>query len=233
MLRSRRRRRQLLVAAAVCQVLLLAQMAGCSVAPAIPDSERPADWAQPLDFEPAIPNLHRVSASLYRSAQPTAEGLRLLGAKAVLFDSDAPVSAVLSLRTFRPDAAVEGPAQPAAVFERIPMLSWHPNDGDTIRFLRFVTDPSNQPVLVHCKHGADRTGAMVAIYRVVVEGWTKEGALEEMTSGGYGFHPVWGNLIRYVAELDVDAIKAQLAAESGSGATSAGEARPETSETDR
>jgi hypothetical protein len=51
---------------------------------------------------------------------------------------------------------------------------------------------------------------MVAIYRVVVEGWTKADAINEMTQGGYGFHPVWRNLIRYIGDLDVDAIRAQV-----------------------
>jgi protein tyrosine/serine phosphatase len=65
-------------------------------------------------------------------------------------------------------------------------------------------------VLVHCRRGADRTGVMLAIYRVVVEGWTKADAIDEMTRGGYGFRPVWQNLVRYVEELDVEAIRVQV-----------------------
>ena len=90
------------------------------------------------------------------------------------------------------------------------MASWHLTDEDAIRFLRMVTDPARQPVLVHCRHGADRTGAMVAVYRIVIEGWTKDDALQEMTRGGYGFHPVWNNIVRYVSDLDADAIRARL-----------------------
>jgi hypothetical protein len=51
---------------------------------------------------------------------------------------------------------------------------------------------------------------MVAIYRIAFEGWTKAQATEKMTSGGFGFHPLWQNLIRYIEELDVSAIKAQV-----------------------
>ena len=29
----------------------------------------------------------------------------------------------------------------------------------------------------------------------------------EMTTGGFGFHPIWTNLIEYLQELDVDALK--------------------------
>ena len=71
--------------------------------------------------------------------------------------------------------------------------------------------PEMQPVLVHCKHGSDRTGMMVAVYRVVVQGWEKGAAVDEMTHGGYGFHAVWENLQDYVMALDVAGIRAQLA----------------------
>ena len=43
------------------------------------------------------------------------------------------------------------------------------------------------PVLVHCKHGADRTGCIVALYRIVFQSWSKEAAIDEMHNGGYGF----------------------------------------------
>lgn len=80
-----------------------------------------------------------------------------------------------------------------------------------VKFLRIATTPSLQPVLVHCNHGSDRTGTMVAIYRIVFEGWSKAQATDEMINGGFGFHPIWQNLIRYIEELDVNAIKAEVA----------------------
>ena len=82
-----------------------------------------------------------------------------------------------------------------------------------IKFLRIATTPSMQPVLVHCQHGSDRTGTMVAIYRIVYQGWTKSQATDEMINGGFGFHPMWQNLLRYIEKLDVDKIKEQVAAQ--------------------
>jgi hypothetical protein len=48
---------------------------------------------------------------------------------------------------------------------------------------------------------------MTAIYRVVVEGWSKEDAIREMEDGGFGFHRIWGNLPEWIRDLDVDAIR--------------------------
>ena len=51
---------------------------------------------------------------------------------------------------------------------------------------------------------------MCGAYRVVVDGWTKQQAIDEMTKGGYGFHPVWANLPRLIENLDVEKIKAKV-----------------------
>jgi len=82
-----------------------------------------------------------------------------------------------------------------------------------VKFLRLATTPALQPVLVHCRHGSDRTGIMVAVYRIVVEGWSKAEATDGMINGGFGFHPLWKNLPRYIEALDVAAIRTQVAAQ--------------------
>ena len=70
-----------------------------------------------------------------------------------------------------------------------------------------MTETNRAPVFVHCQHGSARTGTMCAIYRVAVGGWTKEEAIWEMTEGGFGFHPEWKNLVRYVRHLDIERIR--------------------------
>ena len=126
-------------------------------------------------------------------AQPTAEGLRAaekLGVKTVI-----------DLRAFHSDA--DEAVGTKLKLERISFKTWHPEDEDVIRFLKLATVRKNQPVFVHCQHGSDRTGMMVAIYRIVVQGWTKREAIEEMTQGNFGFHPVWKNLIAYIEKLNI------------------------------
>jgi protein tyrosine/serine phosphatase len=74
-----------------------------------------------------------------------------------------------------------------------------------------VSNPKRTPVLVHCLHGSDRTGTMCALYRIAIQGWSKEDALKEMVEGGYGFHGVFQNLLDYLDELDIDDIKRKAA----------------------
>lgn len=148
---------------------------------------RPGKWA--VEIETAgVPNLHKVSDVLYRSAQPTAEGMTnlvALGIKTVVnlrtFQGDGPLCAGLPLRT-----------------RHISVFTGNMKDEYVRAFLDIVDDADAVPVLVHCRHGADRTGTMCALYRTARQGWSVEEAITEMKDGGYGFHPVWFNLPRYI-----------------------------------
>jgi protein tyrosine phosphatase (PTP) superfamily phosphohydrolase (DUF442 family) len=159
-------------------------------------STRPVSWAQPIEMK-GVPNLHKVSGKLYRSAQPSAEGMKNL--------KQLGIKTVVNLRAFHSDRDEIG--KTGMNYEHIFMKTWHPEHEDVVRFLKIVTDPDNTPALVHCQHGADRTGTMSAIYRVAVEGWSKEEAIQEMTKGGFNFHTVWSNLPPWIADLDIPAIR--------------------------
>jgi protein tyrosine/serine phosphatase len=157
---------------------------------------RPAAWATKVE-RPGLPNLHMLTPMLYRGAQPTAEGMRELEKMGV--------KTVLSLRAMHDDDdELENLSLKA---ERIRFNTWNPEREDVARFFEIVTDPARQPVFVHCLHGADRTGMMCAVYRVAIDGWAKDEALKEMTTGGFGFHKVWKDVLTYVRDLDVEALR--------------------------
>ena len=133
---------------------------------------------------PGVPNLHRVSQNVYRSAQPTAEGMKNLQAMGI--------KTVVNLRHFHSDRDLIGDLPMKSV--NYPTLTWDPDPKNVKALLHLVEDPSQGPILIHCQHGADRTGSMCAIYRVAEQHWTPDEAMREMTSGGFGYHPVWKNL---------------------------------------
>ena len=78
-------------------------------------------------------------------------------------------------------------------------------------FMRDLSDLSDDkddgPFLVHCRHGADRTGVACAMFRIVEQGWSRVDAIREMKDGGFGFHPLWKNIPRYLEKVDVAKIR--------------------------
>jgi protein tyrosine/serine phosphatase len=174
--------------------LLIIVVAGLPALADVPN--RPPKWAVPIQL-PGVPNLHKINDNLYRSAEPTKQGmkhLKVLGIKTVM-----------NLRAFYYDTElIRGTG---LLDEELSVKPWHIEDEDVIRVLKIIRQKENGPFLMYCQHGADRTGVMSAMYRIVEQGWSKDEAIEEMVYGGYGFHPIWLNIIRYVKIVDIDKIK--------------------------
>ena len=159
-------------------------------------TNRPANRAQKIEVA-GIKNCFQVTTNLYRGAQPTAKGMAQLKAMGI--------KTVINLRAWHSDKdKVAGTGLKSVRFETEP---WHGDEEDVVRFLKAVTDTNNLPAFVHCKRGADRTGMRCAMYRVVVCGWTKPAAIAEMKEGGFGFNPLWHDLVSCVEKADVDKIK--------------------------
>lgn len=151
--------------------------------------------AAPRQDIPGLPNFAQVAPGLYRSAQPTAEGFR--AAKAM------GIRTVVNLRALHSDRTRL--AGTGLGYVHIRSNAWHPEDEDVVAFLAVALDPARQPVLVHCEHGADRTGLMVASYRRAVQGWTLEEALAELPA--FGFHEVWAGIRRALERQAPAALK--------------------------
>jgi len=184
----RRGARAVTVAAiAAALALVVALGAGCA-----PYSDRP------IDPQTGIRNFAKVSDTLYRGGQPDVEGyFRLMKMG---------IRTVISLRTLEADRRVVETL--GLRYIHISFKTGHPEDEDVLEFLKAATDPVNQPVFVCCHWGADRTGMMVAVYRMVVQGWTREAALREMYDMGY--HPGWDDIREYVEHLDVERVRSKL-----------------------
>ena len=164
-----------------------------------PDGPRDPRWAKHIDSR-AVRNLHEVSKDLFRGAQTNAEGFRELQRRGI--------KTIVSLRRATSDRRkLHGTSLD---YDRIQFDPSEIDDEKVVRVLRIITDPTRTPVFLHCAHGADRTGVICAAYRVVVQGWSKEDAIEEMTRGGYGFHAMFANLGQYIRELDVPKFREAL-----------------------
>ncbi len=185
-------------AAFLAFVLALSVGPGYALAapPALP---RPATWATAVATS-GVENLYRVETDLYRSAQPTSTGFRELAAIGV--------KAVLDV------AGGEGDARVALGTDlkllHVPMSAFGLRDDRVLEALRILADPANRPLVIHCQHGADRTGAIMALYRVVVQGWRKEDAVREMDEGGFHHSFLWRNLDDYVLKANVEALRRRL-----------------------
>jgi protein tyrosine/serine phosphatase len=165
------------------------------------DPERPANWAVPIDGRPGLPNLHRVSDVLYRGAQPRPDGYDSLHGMGI--------HTVVNLRAGHHEG--DRCHDSGLGYVEIPMRAWKFEEEDVVRFLQVVQQADRQPIFVHCRRGADRAGMIVAVYRVVVQGWSKDEAIDEMKNGGYGFNSVWSNLVDYVREMNVEELRAAAA----------------------
>lgn len=179
--------------------LLLTCMTALSISlpasSAIAEDARPAEWASPVA---TTQNLFRVTPAFYRSAQLQSKDLALLQALGI--------KTIVSLRSFHSDDKVL--KNSGIKLQRIGINTWDINDKNVIAALRALQAAEKDgPVLLHCMHGADRTGLVTAMYRILNQGWTKDQALEELTKGGYGYHSLWKNIPDYLHKVDIDKIR--------------------------
>ncbi len=156
-------------------------------------------WGLPMNL-PDSSNFFMLTPEVYRSAQPTAEALRAyekLGIKTVI-----------NLRGEHSDRDLIRGTDLTLV--EVPMRSDIIPDDKVIAVLKVMKDEPG-PFLVHCQHGANRTGVILAMYRMVFENWSREQALDEMINGGYGFHRGNEAIIKYIQTVDLNKIRSALA----------------------
>ena len=136
---------------------------------------------------PGLTVVGRVAPGILRGAQPEPEGYATLKAMGV--------RTVISLRTNHGERkAVEAAGMR---YIEIPIKLWKNVDPAAVQdALSVMTDPANQPVFVNCSRGVDRTGMVVAVYRMEVDGWSEAEAEAEMEA--FGFHEFWSQFKEFV-----------------------------------
>ena len=128
-----------------------------------------------------LTNLYQIDSGVYRSEQPSKEGFKALEKYGI--------GEVLNLRNRHKAHSI--------------------SEKQLIQALRIIKN-RKAPIVFHCHHGSDRTGAVCAFYRIIFQNVSKEDAIHEMTEGGYGFHRIYKNIIRRIKEANVEQIRKEV-----------------------
>lgn len=165
---------------------------------AVPDAdcvkatvERPSTWAVPI-VKKNLPNLFKVSDTLYRGAQPTRAGFLELNKMGI--------KTIINLREHHTDKKLI--TGMGFNYFAIPTSTTKPDKARYQKALDIMNNPAMQPVFVHCLHGADRTGTAVALYRITVQKWQTEEAIKELQQGGYGHHAMFKDIIKFIRNFN-------------------------------
>lgn len=136
---------------------------------------------------PGLSNVGRVAPGVLRGAEPGKEGYVTLKAMGV--------KTVIDMRTTANEKKAVETAGMNAVAIPIEMT----RDGlkeKVDKVVALMADPANHPVYVHCRHGQDRTGIVVAAFRMKQQGWSLADAETEMQA--FGFNDIWVNFKKFI-----------------------------------
>jgi len=142
--------------------------------------QEPAQDNAPLTIE----NFGKVNDHIYRGGQPKGDDYRRLDAIGIKTILDLRGDSEPSARSLTEGAGMRYINYPMAPKE-------YPQADAAQRFLDIVNDKSNWPVYVHCAGGRHRTGAMIAAYRITIDGWDLDRTYQEMKD--YGFYTRLGH----------------------------------------
>ncbi|HET8783965.1 MAG TPA: dual specificity protein phosphatase family protein [Pyrinomonadaceae bacterium] len=133
-----------------------------------------------------VPRFQQVTENLYRGGQPRQGGINKL--------RELGINTVINLRGASDRTrAEEKEARGAGLnYFNVSLPNWgRPQDTRVSRILELISAPENGRVFIHCKDGVDRTGMIVAMYRMTHDGWTSTQALAEAERLGMRRTQVW------------------------------------------
>lgn len=144
-----------------------------------------------------IDNFYQIDTWVYRSEQPSRVGMQTL--------QTMDVRSILNLREYHND---EREARNTNL--KLYHLRWSAGsitEKDLLESMQIIQS-APKPILVHCWHGSDRTGAVIAAYRIVYHHWSVERALDEMVNGPFGHHAkLYPNIQKLFRSISWDEFK--------------------------
>ncbi len=156
-------------------------------------------WSEKITLS-GFHNLYKVDKDIYRCEQPSKQGMQLLDSLGI--------KTSINLRRTKTDN--KEAKNTRLILLHIPINAWTISYNDIILSMKAI-NKAQKPALVHCKHGADRTGCIIAIYRIVNCGWTREEAIKEFREGGFGYHEKsFPNILRLLQIIDIEKLKQDI-----------------------
>ena len=126
-----------------------------------------------LAAQHGILNFGKISETIFRGAQPDAAAIANLDALGI--------KAIIDLRMPKQVSKLEESQARihGILYTNFPMHAFgRPADEQVHQMLSLMqTVPG--PIFVHCQHGCDRTGTIIACYRIEHDHWTPEAAFQE------------------------------------------------------
>lgn len=118
-----------------------------------------------------------------------------------------PMREILNLRCYHTDTKeAQGTS---LILHHLPTRATLLRLDDLVTAMQIIRDRKG-PLLFHCWHGSDRTGAVAAMYRMVFQHVPKQHAIDEMVEGIFGFHMIFDNIIDTIDEADIEHIRQEL-----------------------
>lgn len=155
---------------------------------------------------PGIKNFDQVDAHVYRGAQPDTEGYQYL--------AHLGVKTVIDLREpgERSKAEQRAVSNDGMKYVNVPMTGLTPpTNAEITNLLVLMEDGTSGPVFVHCRRGADRTGAVIAAYHIDHDKWDNAHALQDAKAHLMSFFEIpRQNFIRSFQPRTLDAANASF-----------------------
>ena len=125
-----------------------------------------------------ITNFDRVNDGLYRGAQPNSLGLQSLARLGI--------KTIINLRQTNEVWAVEAAEAQALgiTYTNVPMSGVDRPTDQQVEQVLALLETAPAPVFIHCLRGADRTGTIIACYRIQHDQWTSAQAMSEADQHG-------------------------------------------------
>lgn len=160
---------------------------------------RPLKWARHV-IGTELKNFYKIDEGVYRSKQPDKDTFPML--------EQLGMKEVLNLRRYHTDN--DEAKNTAIKLHHIKINAGSITQNHLIKALKIIENRKG-PIVFHCWHGSDRTGAVAAAYRIIFNNWSNAQAIDELENGDYGYHEkFYGNIKKLIRNLDVERVKSQL-----------------------